>query len=319
MAYTESPQQQLVESQPMGLSTFEALKTARSDSMIIPSEEQRAQLQAILLQILDDVHAYCEHEHLTYLLSGGNVLGALRHQGFIPWDDDADLFMPRRDYLRFIDGFAEAYPGKYWLESPEHTPEVGIPIARIRREGTVARLYNDKAGEHMGVGVDIFVLEDVPDQPLLRTLHGIRCLLAGLFFSCRRFARDADYYRQLAADNPSLRRTTNIKIALGRLASVRPLEWWSGHIARVYSHYQLPNSTYISCPSGRLHYFGELFRREDFLPPAQASFEGRQLNIPRHPEVYLERLYGNWQEPPAPDKRELHGYEELDLGEEGLE
>ena len=267
----------------MGLSTFEALKTARSESMVIPTDDERAQLQAIILEMLDDVHAYCEAQGLTYLLSGGNVLGALRHHGFIPWDDDADLIMPRADYLRFIEGFADAFPGKYWVESPEHTPEVGIPIARIRREGTVARLYNDMPSEHMGVSVDIFVLEDVPDQPVLRNLHGIRCLAVGLFFSCRRFARDAAYYRKLAEGNASLARTTSIKIALGCLASVRSLEWWSHHVARVYSRYRIPNSTFISCPSGRLHFFGELYRREDFLPPVAASFEGREYHIPRHP------------------------------------
>lgn len=298
----------------MGLSTFEALKTARSESMVIPTDDERAQLQAIILEMLDDVHAYCEAQGLTYLLSGGNVLGALRHHGFIPWDDDADLFMPRADYLRFIEGFADAFPGKYWVECPEHTPEVGIPIARIRREGTVARLYNDMPGEHMGVSVDIFVLEDVPDQPVLRNLHGIRCLAVGLFFSCRRFARDAAYYRKLAEGNASLARTTAIKIALGRLASVRSLEWWSHHVARVYSRYRIPGSAFISCPSGRLHYFGELYRREDFLPPITASFEGREYRIPRHPEVYLKRLYGDWETLPAPDEREIHGYEELDLG-----
>ena len=298
----------------MGLSTFEALKSARSESMVIPTDEQHAQLQAIILEMLDDVHAYCEAHDLTYLLSGGSVLGAVRHQGFIPWDDDADLFMPRADYLRFIEGFASAYPGKYWLDSPEHTPEVGIPIARIRLEGTVARLYNDLPSEHMGVCVDIFVLEDVPDQPALRYLHGIRCLAAGLFFSCRRFARDAAYYRKLAEGNASLARTTAVKIALGKLASVRSLEWWAHHVARLYGKYRLPNSEYISCPSGRLHYFGELYRREDFLPPVLAPFEGRAYYIPCHPEAYLERLYGNWKDLPAPEEREIHGYEELDLG-----
>ena len=298
----------------MGLSTFEAMKTVRSDSMVVPTPEQHARLQAIVLETLDDVHAYCEREGLTYLLSGGNVLGAIRHQGFIPWDDDADLFMPRTDYLHFLDGFSEAYPGKYWLESVERTPEVGLPTAHIRREGTIARLYNDVGSDHKGVSVDIFVLEDVPDNPVLRNLHGLHCMAVGLFFSCRRFARDAVYYRELAKDNPSLARTTAVKIALGKLVSIRSLEWWSEHVSRVYGKYYLPESTYISCPSGRLHYFGELYRRDDFLPPIQAPFEGRMFNIPRHPEVYLERLYGDWKQIPPEDEREVHAYEELDLG-----
>ena len=195
-----------------------------------------------------------------------------------------------------------------------HDWDFEVATACIRLEGTVARLYNDLPSEHMGVCVDIFVLEDVPDQPALRYLHGIRCLAAGLFFSCRRFARDAAYYRKLAEGNASLARTTTVKIALGKLASVHSLEWWAHHVARLYGKYRLPNSEYISCPSGRQHYFGELYRREDFLPPVQAPFEGRAYYIPCHPEAYLERLYGNWKDLPAPEEREIHGYEELDLG-----
>jgi lipopolysaccharide cholinephosphotransferase len=297
----------------MPLSTFEQLKTLRSDSMVVPDDTQLARLHAILLDMLKEVAEFCEASHVCYLLSGGSVLGSVRHGGFIPWDDDVDLFMPRKDYELFRKTFVSSFDGKYWLDSPEATPEIGIPIARIRLEGTKARLYNDPESPHCGVGIDIFVLENVPDNALVRYFHGIRCLLVGLLFSCRRFSRDKEFYLSLGGSSSYLR-TVKVKSAIGALVSFWSVEQWCKHLVRVYSNCKNDESTYISCPSGRLHYFGELYRREEFLPPSKGQFEDIILNLPRIPEYYLKKLYGNWQQVPPEESRERHGYLELDFG-----
>lgn len=298
----------------MNLSTFEQLKSVRSDEMIVPSDEQLNQLHGILLSMLKDIDYWCEKSKITYMLSGGSVLGAMRHKGFIPWDDDIDIFMPRQDYNIFIREFAQAFDGKYWIDSPEFTPSVGIPIGRARLEGTEARLYNDMATDHDGIGIDIFVLENVPNNPVARKLHGYRCLAAGLFFSCRRFARDKEFYLNLAEGSPSLKRTTKLKIALGRLTSFWTVEKWAHHVVHVYSKCHESDSEYISCPSGRLHYFGEMYKRDDFLPPVKALFEDREFNLPHNPASYLRTLYGDWRRVPPESKRERHGYLRLDFG-----
>ena len=299
----------------MNLSTFEAFKSARKADMIVPNDDQLVAIQAILLHMLLDVKEYCDTHDLTYLLSGGSVLGAIRHGGFIPWDDDVDLFMPRPDYERFIEGFAEHFGDKYWIDSPEHTPEVGIPIARIRLEGTHAVLYNDIPTEHDGVSIDIFVLESVPNNPVLRYLHGIHCMTVGFAFSCSRIARDKQKYLELADDNERLKRIIGIKAAIGRMVSFKTTDSWCNTVKSVYSAYSDEDSCYISCPSGRLHYFGEMYKRSDFLPPHDVLFEGIGFKAPHIPERYLEILYGDWHSLPPVEKRERHGYLALELGD----
>ena len=66
------------------------------------------ELKRIQIEILDEVHAYCEKNHLTYFLSSGTLIGAVRHKGYIPWDDDIDIYMPRNDYEEFLDSFNES-------------------------------------------------------------------------------------------------------------------------------------------------------------------------------------------------------------------
>ena len=76
---------------------------ANNDSLSIVTDEQLAKIKLVLLEIMDDIHATCERHQLQYVLCGGSCLGAVRHKGFIPWDDDIDIGMPRPDYERFLD------------------------------------------------------------------------------------------------------------------------------------------------------------------------------------------------------------------------
>lgn len=89
----------------MGLSTYHLLKNSRSKNRIEISNEQLKQIQSILLRILKDFSAVCEKHGFYYSLCGGSALGAVRHKGFIPWDDDIDIMMPHQDYELFSKTF----------------------------------------------------------------------------------------------------------------------------------------------------------------------------------------------------------------------
>ena len=142
------------------------------------SDGQLKELQTILTGMLRDIVVVCEKYQLRCFLVGGTALGAMRHGGFIPWDDDIDLAMFREDYERFIGCFEAEFAGKYYVQTPEHTAGYPSLITRVRAAGTMVRcredLWTDEA--HSGAWVDIFVIENTFDNKLLRTIHGVHRL-----------------------------------------------------------------------------------------------------------------------------------------------
>jgi lipopolysaccharide cholinephosphotransferase len=291
------------------------MKNLSGNSLVVPDDDQLRLMQLIILTILDDVTSYCDREGINYALGGGSALGAIRHHGFIPWDDDIDLDMPRADYDRFIKGFPKEYESRYVVQSPELTPEIGIPLCRIRLKGTVARSHDDVSGVCCGLYIEIFVVENTFNSAALRTLHGLGCMAAGLLYSCRRFYRDKEFYLALAGDNKSFAKTIRVKAAIGRILAASTMATWTKRTMAVYSLCNDNGSQYVAVPAGRGHFFRETYLRSDFVNTRRAEFEGRMLNVPRECEKYLDHHYGDYMRLPSESEREHHAYLELDLGQ----
>ena len=117
----------------MKLSTMLLLKNANIDysDYIHLDGDMLRKYQLALLEITDDIVEVCEQEHITYQLSGGSCLGAVRHKGFIPWDDDMDINMLGDHFERFIKTFQKKYGDKYWIHTC-HTKDYGLLVSRIR-------------------------------------------------------------------------------------------------------------------------------------------------------------------------------------------
>lgn len=303
----------------MELSTVNQMKTIVSPSMVMIDDETLRKLQAILLTILDDITSFCEQEGISYVLSGGSALGAVRHKGFIPWDDDIDIDMPRADYDRFIATFPKRFASKYSVQAPELTPEVGTAIARVRLRDTVMRMHDDCGLEECGIFIDVFPIENVFDNRVARNLHGFVCMATGFLYSCRRFWRDREFYLSFAKGNPSFARVVRTKALLGLPISPISMRTWSKIVTRVYSLCKDKNSELVAVPAGRGHYWGEMCERKVFAQSREALFEGRKVRIPAEAEAYLSSYYGDWQRIPAPEEREHHAYLELDFGPYALE
>ncbi len=293
----------------MGLSTVDAFKHIHTRDCITLSQEQLQELQQVLNGILFDIVDVCEEYGIRYTLGGGSALGAVRHHGFIPWDDDIDINMPRADYDRFIPLFRKKFPEKYWVHTPMDTKGYDLLLSRIRLKGTSVRTREDLGdlGED-GAFVDLFVIENTYDNPLLRRIHGLGCNAWGFVVSCRKFYRDREPMLKLARDtgDQHLIRVFKAKIRLGRLIAWTSLDCLLRHGDRWNRRCRNDRSDYVTVPTGRKHFFGEMYRRENICNGTPVEYEGRRLMVPASTDLYLSNLYGDYMRIPGEDQREAH-------------
>ena len=121
----------------------------------VTSEESKA----LMLAMLSAIDSFCCSNNIVYSISCGTMLGAVRHGGFIPWDDDMDIYMLRKDYQRFTSIFPEVYEDKYALVSPEKSNKRNRPFAKV----TDVRTTSGEKSSLPGVDIDVFPIDDVPD------------------------------------------------------------------------------------------------------------------------------------------------------------
>ena len=137
-------------------------------------------MQMELFQVLDFI---CKKNDIPYFAMGGTLLGAVRHQGFIPWDDDMDIAMFRRDYARFVKITQKEIKDPFFIQSPETELDYALPHIKIRNSAsTAATKYDFEFEYNKGVFIDVFPIDNIPDDPtekeaLLNSVHDYRKLL----------------------------------------------------------------------------------------------------------------------------------------------
>lgn len=121
------------------------------------------ELKSIQLEILQAIHDFCVKSNIKYSLAYGTLIGAIRHKGYIPWDDDIDIMMPRDDYKRFLDMFDGAYSNLVVL-APEKTKNFYAPYANVVKTDTVLIESRTSSGQKLGIKIDIFPIDSVPQN-----------------------------------------------------------------------------------------------------------------------------------------------------------
>lgn len=302
----------------MKLSTVSTFKTLQNenDELKKMSNEQLKKLQQTLLGILDDINYVCEKYNLSYNLGGGSALGAIRHNGFIPWDDDVDINMPRKDYEKFCEVFAKEFADKYWIHTPEKTKDYGLAFARVRKKGTIFRSREDVNNtEEAGVYIDIFIIENTYNFVLMRYLHGILSLMFGFLLSCRNFYKNKKFYLEIVQNNKKTRMAFKFKIGIGFLLSWISIDKMTHVWNNINSMCKNNDSRYVSVPVGRKHFFGELYEREKFCKTVLHEFEGKNRKFPVciDYDAYLKHMYGDYMKIPKEEDRETHIFLDLKL------
>lgn len=280
------------------------------------TEEESTEMKDVLMKMYQVVAQVCAEHGLTIMLCGGSCLGAIRHQGFIPWDDDLDLCMPRRDYDIFKtllqqgvlgDGFEYMFPLK--------GKDALCMFMKIYKKGTrCVEVGNEYTKFPKGLSLDIFPLEGVNANPLVRKMKGF---CANLLRLCANMVYEATYpvsdaTRQLMTMEGWGGFMLKSRRVLGKILSIIGHRYWVNWYDFLVSNPKV--ETFLSIPTGRKLYEGETLPTKIFLPTSKAIFEGVEVNVPGQPDQYLANLYGaNYMQLPPVEKRERHFILEFNL------
>lgn len=275
--------------------------------------EKLNRLQKALLEMFLDVKRVLDAYDVKYMLSGGTLLGAVRHGAFIPWDDDIDLMMVRTEYDKFRQAFQSELAEKYELVEPLQDQYVICKQPKIYKKDTVF-LEIPTAGipEHGKLFLDLFIIENVPAPGLKRTIR------AKLYdFAYKAASVSADYVypspviTEKAKNDPELKRYYTFRRAVGAIFShIGGLRFYLTACEKIGRMNR--NTGWMGIPSG-ISYEREIVPSEVYNELSTSTFCGYEVSIPKHYDVYLKNLYGDYMCIPSENEREYHAAFKVEL------
>ena len=274
------------------------------------SDNEIRKLQNCLLGMFLDIRQLCEENGIRYMMAGGSLLGTIRHQGFIPWDDDIDVMMTRKEYGKFRKAFRAA--GKegrmsgYILADPLRSEGYYFKSPKIYKKDTEYCQINYMGNPRYNmVSIDIFILEYIPENPLRRRVNALVFDFAFYASSvCLDDLYPSPVILRKCRENQALRRFFCFRKTMGavfsHLGGIRFYLRLCGKIAAY------PGKTSkMGLPCAR-SYTREVFDVSVFDAVKAGSFCGYAVNIPRGYDAYLRNVYGDYRKLPPENEREIH-------------
>ena len=248
------------------------------------------QLQELFLSMLEYFHDYCIENNFQYYIVGGTLLGAAREGGFISWDDDVDIAMPRPDYERFI----QTYNGEYRIAHYSTSKDYIFPYMKLFHPSlTSVKVVDDKFGfnDNVFVKFDVYPIDGVGND----------------YLKARKYAGRIQKIRHFAYLNTTIDTSSSFikKIILGLIRCV-PSYWLIRYQDKKMKKFQYSDSQYItrwrmpSLPDNVVH-------KNVFEDSVLLDFEGLRLCAPKNYDEYLRRVYGDYMTPQKDNACLRHG------------
>ena len=255
----------------------------RCDYRVSAEMKSLWKVQLDLLQVVDGI---CRKHGIVYCLHAGSLLGAVRHKGFIPWDDDIDIAMLRRDYERFLKVAPKELPAHLFLQNSLTDPEWRSAFSLLRNSNTIGidtAYLKTKMRINMGISIDIFPLDGVPKSKLMRKML---CAISR-FESLLR--REAFQHRQVGLAE---RCVCLIARGVFKLLGNARIYRWREHL---FARYDVDKTGLCTTAPARWGYReDEMWPTDWFKEMVDAPFEYLTVKIPKLAEKILDREFGDW-------------------------
>lgn len=254
----------------------------------------RSEYRKIEIKILKAINDICKKNGLQYFMCGGTMLGAIRHKGFIPWDDDIDVALLRKDYDRLIQLLKTQEEYKWLGVLDYETKGYYYTFAKAVDKTTTAKM-EDNLTSH-GIWVDIFPYDNLPDNPKTRK----KFILKGYFY--RSIVQSMTF--DSTASNIDIKKRI-IKNALKIYAKMINKENFIKKYIKFSKKYAETDTQYVGCLFSP-YKMRECFLKNWFEEPRLYIFENDSFYGPNDYDSFLKQLYGNYMQLPPEDKRRNH-------------
>lgn len=252
-------------------------------------ELQENSLKLMLVDELKVIDEFCDKNNLTYFILYGTLLGAVRHKGFIPWDDDIDIVMPRKDYEVFVKTFNN-FNKNYSVIDSFSSKKYYLPFAKVIDNNTIL-IENINVKFDIGLYIDIFPLDNIPDDVLKR----------------KQLFKKIDKYNKLRNCKYMLFGKNVLKNVAKALVKIILLPISANYISRMTERLsQKYNNIETNDVGVVIGLKNSTFKKELFHSSCKLEFEGYLFNAPMKYDEILKISYGNYMELPPIEKRVTH-------------
>lgn len=240
------------------------------------TQEQLRKLQLTELELLVEFDRICRKNNIHYILGYGTLLGAVRHNGFIPWDDDVDVFLMRDEYNKFCEACkTDLNTEKFFLQNWETDKNFNSGYAKLRRNDTqYVRVGQERMKYHNGIYIDIMVFDKVIDEVKMREKFKKKCII----------------YRKLLYSTAGSMCEKNIFKRIGyKILTLIPKEKVKQKFGEYSQKYNDMNTCFVfsTATLDHQHYCIKLFQKTK-----EAEFEGHKFWIPEDYDCFLNWCYG---------------------------
>ena len=273
--------------------------------MTISNKDLR-KAQLLMLKILKEVHKICEENNIKYFLSDGTLIGAIRHQGFIPWDDDLDIGMLREDYEKFCKIAPQILSENFILQNFQTDKGYGLQFGKVILKNTVwiEKVAKNTNRQWSGIYIDIFPYDNITENKKMQKLiNRLYIFIQGLILIKFKYINISNYESMAKKLKYVLKKIYLCTISKKLLIYIRD---------SICKRYLNKSNTLVT------KYGGNFYKNQNpynfYKDLTLQNFEDTSFYIPKNYDKILKNLYGNYMDIPPIEKQRQHGIEYFDFG-----